>query len=82
MYGTIFAVTFLVNQYVSNILLDIRSKFEHIPVIVVWPMYMIVNVVRVSLILPYYIVPVAGFVMWYFMVKLGVEKASVLLIWT
>jgi len=81
-YGAMVAAVFIANQYVSNILLDIRSKFKHIPVTVAWPLYMVINVLRVSLIFPYYIIPLGSFVIWYFMVTLGVETASLVLIWT
>jgi len=81
-YGTILAVVYFANQYIARALYDIRSTFEHMPVGVVWPVYIIVNVLRITLILPYYIAPLGSFVMWYFMVTLGIETAAIILIWS
>jgi len=82
LYGTIIIGFYTLNKYLSDALLQIRSSFEHIPIWVVWPFYMLVNIVRVSLIIPYYVLPLGSFIMWYFMVTLGVETASIVLIWS
>jgi len=82
LYGTIIISMYSLNKYVSTALLQIRSSFKHIPILVVWPSYMLINIVRCSIILPYYILPLGSFIMWYFMVTLGVETASMILIWS
>lgn len=80
LYGTIFAIVYNANKYVSRSLLQIRSSFEHMPIGLVWPVWMLVNILRISVILPFYMLPLGSFIMWYFMVTLGVETAAVILI--
>jgi len=79
-YGILAAVTYFSNRYISRALLDIRSTFKQISFKLVWTIYMVTNVFRITLILPYYIVPFGSFMTWYFMVVLGVETAALVLI--
>lgn len=79
-YGTVVSAIFLTNRYIAKTLFQIRGMFASIPPTAVWPFYMFFSCLRTSLIIPWYIMPMRSFMIWYFVVSLGVCKGAFLMV--
>jgi len=79
-YGIVLISILLTNRYIAKTLFKIRGMFTNFPAEVVWPFYMFFSCLRTSLIIPWYIMPVRSFMVWYFVVTLGVSKGAFLMV--